>query len=284
MPVLEAIVNCRCRRRLGTSPVRLLETSKQQLRDCLTSYYVQMVSIPVVLETFSWPTRSAAEAAFQEILRTSGYSVGDAISDPVHHLMLLELLERHPDHAEKTGPGVEEFFIGRTRDANGVFVGANAIGIWIRRVDGDEVDFSYLTAIRQHSATSDAKEALRTEVDDRRQEYREARFASREEVRSDLSGGRIEGLRDAQVIYTSPTWGQLTFRFAESEGGWDELAVVPAASGLAAVGSRLADRSQASRWLAFHSRHANLGLATASEAARRRQTSDFDWKPEEPTD
>ncbi|OCL33436.1 hypothetical protein BCR15_06360 [Tessaracoccus lapidicaptus] len=145
-----------------------------------------------MLETFSWPTRSAAEAAFRGILRNSGYSVGDAVSDPVHHRMLIELLERHPDHAEKAGPGVREFFIGRTRDASGVFVGANAIGIWIRRVDGEEVDFSYLTAIRQHSAKSDAKEALRTEVDERRQEYRDARFASREEVRSDLSGDRVE--------------------------------------------------------------------------------------------
>ncbi len=236
-----------------------------------------MASIPVVLETFSWPTRSAAEAAFRGILRDSGYSVGDAVSDPVHHRMLFELLERHPEHARKIGPGVKEFFIGRTRDASGVFVGANAIGIWIRRVDGGEVDFSYLTAIRQHSAKSDAKEALRTEVDDRRQQYREARFASREEVRSDLSGDRIDNLRDAQVIYMSPTWGQLTYRFAESEGGWGALGVEPASRGLAAVGSRLADRSQAGRWLVFYARHANLGLATASEASRRRQTGDDDW-------
>jgi hypothetical protein len=243
-----------------------------------------MASIPVLLETFSWPTRSAAEAAFRGILRNSGYSVGDAISDPGHHRMLLELLERHPDHAEKTGPGVKEFFIGRTRDANGVFVGANAIGIWIRRVDGEEVDFSYLTAIRQHSVKSDAKEALRTEVDERRKEYREARFASRKEVRSDLSGERIDDLRDAQVIYMSPTWGQLTYRFAESEGGWGELAVTPASSGIAAVGSRLADRSQAGRWLMFHARHANPGLATAPEASRRRQTSDLDWMPPGPND
>lgn len=238
-----------------------------------------MAGIPVILETFSWPTRSAAEAAFRRILRDSEYSIGDAISDPVHHRMLIELLERHPDYAEKTGPGVKEFFIGRTRDAGGVFVGANAIGIWIRRVDGEEADFSYLSAIRQHSVKSDAKEGLRTEVDERRQEYREARFASRGEVRSDLSGERIDSIRDAQVIYMSPTWGQLTYRFAENEGGWGELAVNPASSGIAAVGLRLADRSQASRWLLFHARHANLGLATASEASRRRQISDLDWMP-----
>ncbi|MFC3296166.1 DCL family protein [Clavibacter michiganensis subsp. insidiosus] len=117
-----------------------------------------MASIPILLGTFSWPTRSAAEAAFRAILRDSGYSVGVAISDPVHHRMLIELLERHPDHAEKTGPGVKEFFIDRARDASGVFVGANPIGIWIRRVDGEAVDFSYLTAVRQHPLKSHAKE------------------------------------------------------------------------------------------------------------------------------
>jgi len=238
-----------------------------------------MAGIPVLLETFSWPTRSAAEAAFRGILRSSGYAVGDVVSDPVHHRMLIELLERRPDHVEKVGPGVKEFYIGRTRDANGVFVGANAIGIWIRRVDGDEVDFSYLSAIRQNSAMSDAKEALRTEVDERRQAYREARFASRDEVLSDLSGERISDLRDAQVVYVALSWGQLTSRFAEGEGGWDQLAVVPVSSGTAAVGSKLADRSQAVRWLEFHGLHANLGLATASEASRRRQVSNLDWQP-----
>ncbi|WP_258072211.1 DCL family protein [Rathayibacter sp. AY1G1] len=216
--------------------------------------------------------------------RDSGYSVGDAVSDPVHQRMLIELLERHPEHAQKTGPGVKEFFIGRTRDASGAFVGANVIGIWIRRVDGEEVDSSYLTAIRQHSAKSDAKEALRTEVDDRRQAYREARFASRDEVRSELSGDRIDNLHDAQVIYISPTCGELTYRFAESEGGWGEVAVTPTASGMAAVGSRLADRNQAGRWLVFHARYTNLALATASEAARRRQVSDLDWMPLDPND
>lgn len=240
-----------------------------------------MAGIPVVLESFSWPTRSAAEAAYRAILRNSGYSVGDAISDPIHHRMLVELLERHPDGIEKVGPGVAEFFIGRTRDANGVAVGANAIGIWIRRIDGEVTDFSYLSAIRQGSTKSDAKEALRYEVNDRRLAYRESRFATRGQVHSDLSGDRIENIHDAQVVYLAPTWGQLTYRFAESEGGWSKFSVAPAAAG-AAVGTRLADRNQAARWLAFHASNAVLGLATASEASRRKQARDLDWAPENP--
>ena len=117
--------------------------------------------IPVSLDSFSWPTKKAAEHSFRNILRNSGYETYDRISDPVHELMFLELLERHPDSAEKTGSGVDFFFIGKTSDGDKFNVAADAIGVWINRTDGSKVDFSYLTAIRNHTPKSDAKEGLR---------------------------------------------------------------------------------------------------------------------------
>lgn len=239
-----------------------------------------MASIPVILDSFRWNTRSSAEAAFREILRNSGYAVGGTVTDPVHQRMLAEVLERHPDFEEKVGVGVEEFFIGRTQDAPGVHVGRDAIGIWIRRVDGSTIDFSYLTAIRQHSAKSDAKEALRSEVEHRRLAFREAQFAEDGEPVSALSDAVINDRNDAQVIYVNPTWAQLTSRFAEGEGGWATIPVAPAKPTDAAIGSRLADRAQASRWLKFHAQHAVLGLATRSEAAHRSRSSEADWTPQ----
>lgn len=233
----------------------------------------------MILDSFQWKTRSAAEAAFREILRSAGYAVGGTVTDPKHHRMLTEVLERHPDFEEKVGVGVAEFFIGRTQDAPGVHVGRDAIGIWIRRVDGSTIDFSYITAIRQHSAKSDAKEALRNEVDHRRLAFRDAQFAGDGELVSALTGSPINDRTDAQVIYVNPTWAQLTFRFAEQEGGWESIPVAPAKSANAAIGSRLADRGQASRWLKFHSQHAALGLATRSEAAHRRRSTEADWTP-----
>ena len=165
-----------------------------------------MASIPVILDSFQWKTRSSAEAAFREILRDSGYAVGDTVTDPKHHRMLTEVLERHPDFEEKVGAGVADFFIGRTQDAPGVHVGRDAIGIWIRRVDGSTIDFSYITAIRQHSAKSDAKEALRSEVDHRRLAFRDAQFAEDGAPVSTLTGAVIDDRTDAQVIYADPTW------------------------------------------------------------------------------
>ena len=238
-----------------------------------------MARIPVILDSFQWNTRSSAEAAFREILRDSGYAVGDTVTDPVHQRMLAEVLERHPDFEEKAGVGVAEFFIGRTQDAPGVHVGRDAIGIWIRRVDGSTIDFSYITAIRRHSAKSDAKEALRNEVDHRRLAFRDAEFAVDGEPVSTLTDAVINDRNDAQVIYVNPTWAQLTFRFAEDEGGWTSIPVAPATPANAAIGSRLADREQASRWLKFHAQHTVFGLATRSEAAHRRRSSEGAWTP-----
>ena len=193
--------------------------------------------------------------------------------------MLAEVLERHPDFEAKVGVGVAEFFIGRTQDAPGVHVGRDAIGIWIRRIDGSTIDFSYITAIRQHSAKSDAKEALRNEVDHRRLAYRDAQFAEDDEPVSTLTGSIIDDRADAQVIYVNPTWAQLTFRFAENEGAWTSISVVPATPDAATIGSRLADRNQASRWLKFHARYAVFGLATRREAAQRSRSSEANWMP-----
>jgi hypothetical protein len=81
----------------------------------------------VVLDSFSWPTRSAAESAFREILRDSGYAEYQPIDDPVHDKMLRELLEGHPDYAEKSSGGVSHFFIGRTRDGDRINVGKHAV-------------------------------------------------------------------------------------------------------------------------------------------------------------
>ncbi len=235
--------------------------------------------IPVVLDSFSWPSKTAAETAYRAILRDSGYEVGDRIDDPVHERMLLELLECHPEAGEKTGSGVDYFYIGRTADGSHSFAVADgAIGIWIRRVDGSPEDFSYRTAIHSHSPKSDAKEAMRELVDARRLQYRDERFVDGHPVLSDLSGDPFPSRDSAQVIYIDPTWAQLTYAFAMSEGGWAKMPV-HSGHGAIRIGSGLEDEAQADRWLEFHEVHAKFGLATASEAARRARSDETAWAP-----
>jgi hypothetical protein len=234
---------------------------------------------PVQLDSFAWPTQSAALDAFRAILRSSGYGVGDRITDPVHDLMLREVLERHPDVDEKVGAGVDYFFIGRTQDASGAFVGRDAIGIWIHRVDGTTIDFSYQTAAKGRSARSDAKEAMRIAVRDTRLAYRDGQYASGTPVTSDISGAVIADKEDAHVVYLAPEWGQLTYQFARSEGGWAAVKVTAGGGTSAQVGGAFADPVMEARWVAFHARHATTALATASENARRPRADETSWVP-----
>lgn len=236
------------------------------------------MAIPIFLDSFMWPTKAAAEKAFQAILRNSGYETYDPISNPAHDLMLRELLERHPDAAEKIGPGVDYFFIGKTSDGDKFNVSADAIGIWIKRTDGSNVDFSYLTAIRSHTPQSDAKEGLRLAVDDARMAYRAQRFKGGGPVPSDLTNQPIADREHAHVVYLDPTWGQLTYRFAELEGGWEKI-LVYSGNGAVKIGSEILDADVKARWISFHSKHGNLGVATASENARRSRVPDDAWTP-----
>lgn len=236
------------------------------------------MAIPVILDSFAWPTKAAAEKAFQAILRSSGYEAYDPITEPIHDLMLRELLDRHPDAAEKIGGGVDYFFVGRTSDGDKFNVSSDAIGIWIRRKDGSNVDFSYLTAIRSHTPESDAKEGLRLAVDDARMAYRAERFKAGTPVPSDLSNQLIVERDQAHVVYLDPTWGQLTYRFAEREGGWMNIRV-HSGSGSVKIGSEILDPKVEARWISFHNEYANLGIATASENARRSQLPNDAWTP-----
>lgn len=236
------------------------------------------MAIAIHLDSFTWPSKAAAEKTFQAILRSSIYDTYDRISDPLHDRMLRELLDRHPDAAEKIGCGVDYFYIGKTSDGDKVNVPADAIGIWIKRTDGTAVDFSYLTAIRSHTPKSAAKEGLRLAVDDTRLAYRAQRFEDGMPVPSDLTDQPIASRDQAHVIYLEPTWGQLTYRFAETEGGWEAI-LVHSGNGSVKIGSEILDPEVKARWIEFHSRYANMGVATASENARRTHASDDAWTP-----
>jgi hypothetical protein len=191
--------------------------------------------------------------------------------------MLRQVLDLHPDAAEKIGPGVDYFFVGLTSDGDKFNVRPDATGIWIMRVDGSKVDFSYRTCINNHTPESDAKEGLRLAVERRRLDYRERRI-DEGTFASDISGTVFADREDAWVIHDDPSWGQLTFRFAESEGGWDRI-LVHSGVGAVQIGSHLMDSAVHASWLDFYDAHANRLLATASEAASRPRPPQDAWTP-----
>lgn len=92
-----------------------------------------MVAKPVVLRTFRWETIGKAKEAFRGILHA--YDLDEKVTDPTHDAMLRELLEQHPRAEEKTGVGVDHFYIGRTQQDDGaVRFGADAgfgFAVWM---------------------------------------------------------------------------------------------------------------------------------------------------------
>lgn len=237
-----------------------------------------MAAIPVELASYSWPTKKAAKAAFREVLYDPRYGRKRRVTDPDHVQMLLELLDRHPDSAEKIGPGVEYFFIGEISKDPAVFVSSSAIGIWIRRTDGSDADFSYNTAIDGRSHKHAVDGAMRHAVSDLRLNYREARFASGQPVECYLSGAKIIEQSEGSVIYNKPSWSQLTHKFATSQGGWSKIAVT-SGQGAIQVGDRFVDRALEDQWIDFHEKHANLEIATASAASSRPRVDEKSWDP-----
>ncbi|MBT2473023.1 hypothetical protein J7E68_00075, partial [Microbacterium sp. ISL-103] len=146
-------------------------------------------------------------------------------------------------------------------------------------VNGHTIDFSYQTAIKGRTARSDAKEAMRIAVQDRRLAYRDARYDNGDPVASDISGAVIAAKDDAHVVYLEPDWAQLTYRFAESEGGWDQIAVTAGDGVAAQAGGLFADPAMQARWVDFHAHRASMALATASENARRPHADETAWMP-----
>ncbi|TFD63736.1 DCL family protein [Cryobacterium sp. Hb1] len=234
-------------------------------------------AIPVHLDSFTWETKGEAEAAFRAILHDARYAIYDRISDPMHDRMLRELVERHPEGLTKLGVGIDHFFIGRTRDGEYTMARSDATGIWLQRSDGEREDFGYLAAIRQHSPRSRAKEGLRAAITDRRTDFLESRLGAGGPVLSDLSREEIVNHSDAQVIYIDPTWEQLTYRFAQSEGGWEEIELDTGA-GRALIGSQLANKVLENRWLEFFDKNAVFSLASHDEAVRRPRSDETAWR------
>lgn len=150
---------------------------------------------------------------------------------------------------KRLGREIDHFYIGRTRDGDKFNVRPVARGIWIKRTDGTVVDFSYITSIKNHTPKSDAKEALRSAINDLRIAYRAQRIADGTMV-SDVSGTAIVTRDMAHVVYLAPAWEQFTYRFAQSEGGWDKI-LVHSGHGTIKIGTHLLDEGGYNRWRDF---------------------------------
>lgn len=101
--------------------------------------------IPVELNGVIYPTKKAAGEAIRSILYNREKYLPLTGDD---HELLLSLLARHADYAEKAGVGISHFEI-RDNKVNG----GTTTGFWVVRTDGTAVDFSYRWALEARHRT-----------------------------------------------------------------------------------------------------------------------------------
>ncbi|MEC5185897.1 hypothetical protein RCH12_003375 [Cryobacterium sp. MP_3.1] len=236
----------------------------------------------VVGATLTWPSRIAAEAECLAILRDPRYADGTPIDDERHVLVLTEILGIHQNAEVKAGVGVRHFYVGNNKNADGVQVAEDSIGIWIRRTDKSTTEFSYIESIYPSDHEKKVADALRAAIEDLRYGYRQTRFSAGGAVLSDKSGEAFSSRAAACVVYENPAWSQLVYRFAESEGGADNIELLTEkGNDDAYVGDALHDPAVRERWREFYLKYARPLLMTRSEQSRRPKKIDKTaWRPD----
>lgn len=144
------------------------------------------------------------------------YPLGASIdSDSDDHQFLLALLDRHPEHAQKVGCGVEYF----SRSQHPVYK-AKSQGFMLHRYDGTSSDFSYMTCIKGKGPTLIAKfrEACRHAVDARVVEHKWKLYDAGDGFANCPETDEPIAKEDCVVRQTEPTWSNLVDMFIAQRG------------------------------------------------------------------
>lgn len=181
--------------------------------------------------------------------------------------LLRDLLDKHPESADKIGEGVAVIWIAPP------MAGTRYQRFALIRTDGTPMDFSYLECFTPSRLDSQVRNVMRFEIIDKTTAYFEARFnggtfTSDESFTPDESGVPLQRSNTAVSYFQGPSFKQITGGFAAAEGGWEAIELTSSAD----VGpGRFVDRDQAERWRAHWEQHAVLGLLTEDESRARSQ-------------
>ncbi|MCQ6557017.1 DCL family protein [Streptomyces sp. C10-9-1] len=204
-------------------------------------------------------TKGAAQEAVREVLYR--YDVGSTVDQEDDHLLLLDLLDMHPEADDKIGSGVEAFAIAPPQ--RGPHPGFEVI-----RTDGSRIDFSYLTCLKPPTHRQQVLNVMRDEVKATANAYFEARKAAGSLI-SDESGAPLESTDTAVAYFRGPSFNGIAREFADSLGGWEAIELTSSSEkGL----GKFRDRDLAERWFVHHQERAVLGLLSGQENRRRPRT------------
>ncbi|MGC4966293.1 DCL family protein [Streptomyces globisporus] len=162
--------------------------------------------------------------------------------------MLRDLIELHPDAAEKIGCGIDAFVIDRP------MLGKHS-GFKMVRTDGMEIDFSFLTCLSPPNHRQQVLAAMRGEVLNTVSSYFASRAATNT-LTSDMSGTPLDE-NDPHVSYfQGPSFLEIATQFADHNGGWDSVELNSASE---AGYAKFKDREMAGRWHEHHQERAVSG-------------------------
>jgi hypothetical protein len=208
-----------------------------------------------------FPTKKAAEEFFKAMLYR--YETGSPIPEPdATHLGWL--LERHPEHRVKIGNGIDRFVVLNTL--------WGARGFAVLRCDGSAETFSYMTALDGKSppVAYEVMQALRFEVQDQilsaKSRYFLAHQDAADTVACAITGRRVT-FRESHADHAPPrTFSTLASTFLAAHD------LTPSLDLLAPPVNhkrRLADRTLAERWRAFHHKLAAIRVVAKGENVKR---------------
>jgi hypothetical protein len=191
------------------------------------------------------------------------YHVGQPL-DLFDYPFMLDLLQRHPDAAQKIGCGASAIYVAETPPYR-------TRCFFLIREDGSETDFSYLECIRATPYATQVRLALRAAIDPQILACKEAAFATAEWVSCPDTGERLV-MATAHVDHRAPlTFERLVEQFLAREGlDFDDIAVIPSAD--LTYHDELSDPALRSRWVQYHQEHAQLEIVslTANLSLRNR--------------
>lgn len=206
-------------------------------------------------------TKAAVKRLFSSYLRSR--APGERVDDPEISELLSKLVLRHPEAAEKIGPGIEFWVVCSNRD-----IGYASKGFRLKQVNHDElVRFSYLDALKMPSRKDLVAEALTLEALEITREFRTEAFRNGP-VCCAKTGVVITKKTDADVVHWRPRRQELHLSFLMSEDlNYEAVELVkhPTESGM-----RLKDRALAERWCDYQREH--LGGLVIELAPRSKQS------------
>lgn len=194
-------------------------------------------------------TQKALRERVQGIMNSYRYDevVGENDEEFLRHL-----ITRHPDYEEKAGVGVGGFVVVRTE--------WNNRGLMLVRIDGSEIDISWLECLKATPHAQQARGCLRRAVKEQVIEHITKAFAHGPVV-CEVTGDSISSPREADVDHGKPVFDELAESFIRDHGGLEAFVIAPDnAAGFSVA--ELENAALVRDWQEYHRKHARLRVVT----------------------